>query len=714
MPSVHYLVFSGIPFTTVPEYFFFIGLLPIIAYPPLRQRWHETFNNQLKPHILLSVALLGVGILVKGALLTNGDTQGFIACYRAVDEQPASGNCESSYSNAFRQIDGTRIDTHIDFNSQNWNLSFINDLRFNYYHWVAGTIPRERIPFSASWRGVLDYDRSQQLEIEYIGQASVRIGPNELSLEPAYEIPQKVRVALPQGSHSLLIAYTFNDGSRRGMESDFGPLPVFRLRTETANDFIPVEATHVSMVQHVAAWLADVIGFGSILLILVFYLMMLRGSLLFFLCTVVGMSLIYLQTTAWSFTSTDTAFLLSLSIPGMTVLFGQRCLRNLLFAYVSVACLIFVHESMSASSLGAVLIRDGGSDYLAYESFARTILDTWSLEAGEAVFYYQPFFRYLLFFEHLTFGDGDVLITACTRTLLSAAILGMVWRFTAPNRLNTTISSIVLVSLFLLFNSPSLLNLLRQGISEYPTWIMFPAAFSMLTAHTTQHYTLSATVIGFAIVTRINQLPGWLWLYTVRSLALWNLNRRAIFVGTTTLIAICLIPITHNLWYGNQMVLTTASASIPQNLVLQPIDYINAFDDVAARQSVSYQIDRLFYGPDANARVPLAGGGLALIFHTLQLLWGFAIFKAVAAFSLKPSSTGRRFQLYSFRSPETLQNLAIALLPGVFLAPHLFYQVDVSYPRHIILAHLAMAAVSLHATSVLPREALKTSNESIE
>ena len=175
MPSVHYLVFSGIPFTTVPEYFFFIGLLPIIAYQPLRQRWHETFNNQLKPHILLSVALLGVGILVKGALLTHGDTQGFIACYRAVDEQPASGNCESSYSNAFRQIDGTRIDTHIDFDSQNWNLSFINDLRFNYYNWVAGTIPRERIPFSASWRGFLDYDRSQQLEIEYIGQASVRI-----------------------------------------------------------------------------------------------------------------------------------------------------------------------------------------------------------------------------------------------------------------------------------------------------------------------------------------------------------------------------------------------------------------------------------------------------------------------------------------------------------------------------------------------------------
>ena len=168
------------------------------------------------------------------------------------------------------------------------------------------------------------------------------------------------------------------------------------------------------------------------------------------------------------------------------------------------------------------------------------------------------------------------------------------------------------------------------------------------------------------------------------------------------------------MWYGNQIVLTTASASIPQNLVLQPIDYINAFDDDAARQSVSYQIDRLFYGPDANARVPLAGGGLALIFHALQLLWGLAIFKAVASFSLKPSSNGRRFQLYSFRSPDTLQNLAIALLPGVFLAPHLFYQVDVSYPRHIILAHLAMAAVSLHITSVLPREALKTSNKSIK
>ena len=127
------------------------------------------------------------------------------------------------------------------------------------------------------------------------------------------------------------------------------------------------------------------------------YLKNLRKPLLFALCTGAGITLIYLQTTEWAFISLDTAFLLSLIVPSIAVLLGQTHLRNLLFAYVSVTLLVFIHESISMSSLGAVLIRDGGSDYLAYESFARSILDTWSLEAGEAVFYYQPFFRYLLF-----------------------------------------------------------------------------------------------------------------------------------------------------------------------------------------------------------------------------------------------------------------------------------------------------------------------------
>jgi len=713
IPSVDHLYFSGLPFATIPEYFYFLALLPIIAWQPIRERWYELFTRHLKPQTVLIVALLGAGILGKALLFTSGDSQGFVACYRAIDEQPISGNCESSYSNAFRQINGTRIDTHLDFEAQDWNLSFVNDIRFNYYHWVPGTIPRERIPFSVSWRGLLEYDGDRNLEIEYVGQARVRIGPNDLSLGPAYESPQTIRLQLPKGLHSLLITYTFNDGSRRGMESDLGPLPIFRLTTETPQGSRPVESANISVAQHVASWLVDAIGFGSLLLLLMFYLKSLSKPLLFALCTGAGITLIYLQTTEWAFISLDTAFLLSLIVPIIAVLLGQTHLRNLLFAYVSVALLVFIHESISMSSLGAVLIRDGGSDYLAYESFARSILDTWSLEAGEAVFYYQPFFRYLLFLEHLVLGDGDVLITACARTLLTTAILGMIWRFRTPNRLNTIVSSLVLTFLLILFNSPSLLNLLRQGISEYPTWIMFPVAFSMLTKHTGQHHTSSATLIGFAIVTRINQFPGWLWLYAIRSLTLLSSNKRSFLIGTASLVTICLIPVTHNLWYGNQVVFTTTSASIPQNLILQPTDYINAFDNDTLRQSVTYQLDRLFYGPTSNERVPLAGGGLALIFHGLQLLWVLTIFMAVASLVTKRPVSGLQFGFYSHRSQETFQNLAIALLPGVFLAPHLFYQVDVSYPRHIILAHLAMAAVSLHATSGSSPEPSKTTSNSV-
>ena len=47
-------------------------------------------------------------------------------------------------------------------------------------------------------------------------------------------------------------------------------------------------------------------------------------------------------------------------------------------------------------------------------------------------------------------------------------------------------------------------------------------------------------------------------------------------------------------------------------------------------------------------------------------------------------------------------------LPLVFLSPHLFYQVGVYYPRHVVIGYLAMAAVALYVTAVPNREHLET------
>jgi len=82
-----------------------------------------------------------------------------------------------------------------------------------------------------------------------------------------------------------------------------------------------------------------------------------------------------------------------------------------------------------AESLQSVLLRGGGTDALTYESFAREILDTWSLRGGEDLFYSQPFFRYVRFTEHLLLGDGDVVVAAFSRSLLTVSVFWMILVF---------------------------------------------------------------------------------------------------------------------------------------------------------------------------------------------------------------------------------------------------------------------------------------------
>ena len=73
---------------------------------------------------------------------------------------------------------------------------------------------------------------------------------------------------------------------------------------------------------------------------------------------------------------------------------------------------MLAQEAGAAGSLDTVLVRRGGSDFLTYEPFVRSILTTGSLEGGEAVFHYQPLYRYILFAGRLLLGDGDVLLPA--------------------------------------------------------------------------------------------------------------------------------------------------------------------------------------------------------------------------------------------------------------------------------------------------------------
>jgi hypothetical protein len=84
-------------------------------------------------------------------------------------------------------------------------------------------------------------------------------------------------------------------------------------------------------------------------------------------------------------------------------------LRNLrgAFAMIGIPWLTFVLVS-SSSAIGRFVIYEFGHDYWMYQRFAyRIVLQGYWLEGGSIVFYFQAFYRWIVGFLHVVFGDSS-------------------------------------------------------------------------------------------------------------------------------------------------------------------------------------------------------------------------------------------------------------------------------------------------------------------
>ena len=85
-------------------------------------------------------------------------------------------------------------------------------------------------------------------------------------------------------------------------------------------------------------------------------------------------------------------------------------LRNLrgAFAMIGIPWMTFVLVS-SAPAVGRFLIYEVGQDYWMFQRFAyRIVMQGYWLEGGSAVFYFQPFYRWIVGLLHVVFGDSSV------------------------------------------------------------------------------------------------------------------------------------------------------------------------------------------------------------------------------------------------------------------------------------------------------------------
>ena len=350
LPSANYHALSGIPLDSLPEYLGLLALSPVIAWPWLRNQWHTMVTTWPTRHVALAITLLCFGVLMKGALFVAGGYEGFAACYRSVHEEPETGLCEKSYANPLLRFNATRVDRQLDIGPDDWNLSFFNDGRFTYYPWVEGTIPRERLPFSANWRGVLVSPVARDAELTYLGEVEIWLGTRRLSFAPSFDAPTTVSFEIPAGRQSLIVAYAFDDGSRVGMPGvpeDPELIATFQVRVRTPTGLTALRAAPVATPWRVAGRSVDALALGSalVLVLVAFYRRVIgrRWPMLAFAGAAAW--LVYVQAIEWRIVTLDTLFVFMLLIPTVVALRRSRHPADLVVAYWSVALLVLVNEA---------------------------------------------------------------------------------------------------------------------------------------------------------------------------------------------------------------------------------------------------------------------------------------------------------------------------------------------------------------------------------
>ena len=690
LPSSELHRFSGLPLNTPHEFFACMVLLPFLLGRGLRRMLARTLTDRR-----CAVLLLGVGagaVILKAVILVGGPPGGFLACYTSPLAPPPGGGCERSYDNPFARFGATRVDRALEFTPERWNLSFLNALRVVVAQGIDGSeVLRSRYPFEARWRGPIAADSARVVSVSYVGEGTLTFGDAAIPIRlgPSYDRVGTVTAEIPAGRQMLEVVYRFDDGSRNASTLGAGPpasLVIAAARDDSGS--LPL-ALPLAIESPASRWVVQgvTIDLAVTTLALVLVLVLARAmwsDRWLALTAVVGAFGIVV--------SADTALgryaAVMVAICGLFLLclLGRRSRRATMPFFV-LLLLAGVRLFVDGSTWNLVFHRGFDNDWLTYESLGRSILESWSLRGGADVFYYQPLVRYVTFASHVVFGDTDVPIVVLTTALVNfgVCVLALSIRPRIRRPWATLMVSLSGLGVILVLNGQSVANLVTQGASEYPTWIWFPLALALLTRPRGRRWHLTgALLVGLSLVARFNQAIG-LGLLLVVGTSAWPARRRVAAAFTVGIIAV--LPVVHNWYYGGSPTILVGGLQHSLDIVnTQALPPVSLGDFAGRSESWNALWDHArvvaVVGQDLDD-LPTFEIGVRL----LQLLW-------VASLVVVPRLTG-------------IGSMATWLLvvPVAYLGPHLFYQVSVYYPRHVVIGYLAMGCTVMHAVARAARPA---------
>jgi hypothetical protein len=678
LPSANLHRFDGLPLGSLPEAAALALLVPLLVSRALRRllarllgAWPAALRRGL---LWAGAAALGAKLL----LLVGGAHAGFLACYSTPLSAPPAGPCERAFENPFFRFGVTRLDPVVDFGPETWDLSFVNSSRFNYYHWLPGRPIRSRLPLGGAWTGTLATGRPREAEVLYVGAGSIQVGADLRVELPAHygSAPRDLRFAVPPGRHAIRITYAFDDGLRSRERRRPGAYATLRLRWADRPGAPAIRPDRPAASWRALGRAVDAVVVALVLPIVAFHAWLLRRE-----WWVAGVAVLlglagpvpraapgWLQPALWTVPLAWLVLARTLARPRS---------RGLLLAFFAFAALLTAIAIGQYGRLGRMTIRSAGSDWLTYESLARRILETWSLEGGEPVFGYQPLFRYLRFAQRLLLGDGDALLLAAGLTALTWAVLWAAARL-RPRRGAPAawrlLAGVAAGCLLVAALSRPVVRLVAASASEHPTWILLPLVVPALLAARARRRWLWGTLgLGAGFLFRTNHLPAVVGLFGAFALRIGRRHPQTLGVATALLGACLVLPAAHNAYYGRVWVPLTRMATIPQTLVLPPARLFRDWDDGRTWRALGSQLRGI---------AALTGDldpALRAALHGLQLAWLGA--------GLALLATGRG---------DRVTGLAW-LVPGLYLGVHVFYRVWTYYPRHVLAGHVAMGLVTLVA-----------------
>jgi len=667
VPSTNYNLLNGLPLDNGLEILVLLVIGPVAFSRHIGSwfaGWICSFKNRLSIAGGCGKSMLALGCvaaILHVALYFSSTDTGFLACYTTSLRPPPRGKCEVFYQNPFHRYGISRIDREINFSDESWNLSFLNDADFNFYFWKPGNILRERTPFSVVWTGIIDLPNPSTLVLKYVGEGNIEIGGQVIDFAPAYYEEELVEIAAPQGENLVTIRYHYDDGYRTGGDPPYTLMPVF-----TAN--LKVGAEIKSLVTLPAEWewrflsfLADFCLLIVAGLILVFYFVLFRHDLWIF-------AILALSAAAIHMSGKENLFIALNTLIFLLLILRRKAGRTLGAAFLFIAT-GFLWTWFYLPTMDRVFIRIAGTDMLTYEGFARSILHTGSLQAGESIFYYQPLYRYIVFFAHLIFGDGDTVRTGLTLAML---LLGM-WKLAEELVLACWRSLHLLPRVAIIFACVAMVALVNdrvvwlvvQGASETPTWVLLPwILWLVVRPHGKRNSLWIGVLLGISVLTRTNHLPAVIWLLLLYGLS--TKSWKSAISSTVWSMALLLLAGLHNLYYGQEFILLPTSSGISANLVLPPMEALTGLNQIGIWQKMSSQASLLLGGVSHQFWV------ITLTMRALLVVWMTCVVWILYK---------RKINWFLF----------VALcFPWVYLGVQFFYDLPPGYPRHLMAGYVAM------------------------